>query len=205
MKHETSMALYAYWRSCSGQKGVPARDIRPAELAPLLPSLFLIDMDLAAGARFRFCGAALAMRYGRDLTDESFLDLWSGEDRATLERGLKAFSPGRAGFVAGVMAETMGAGFTAFEMLVLPLAGASAMAGAIGSMVRIGGHEEMNRIRARLVSQSLRSVRYLEPATSPAAPAARQPDLVARGSSPSDRRYRHLTLVPGGKRIESRF
>lgn len=185
--------------------GVPAGDIRPAELAPLLPSLFLIDMDLAAGARFRFCGAALATRYGRDLTDESFLDLWTAEDRTTLERDLKVTALGRTGFVAGIMAETVGAGFTAFEMLVLPLAGRSTMAGAIGSMVRIGGHEEMNRIRARLVSQSLRSVRFLEPAASPAMTATHQPSAAAGGPTPVRTRYRHLTVVAGGKRIESRF
>ena len=46
-------------------------------------------------------------------------------------------------------------------MLLLPLAGETAPAGAIGSMVRIGGHEESNRIRARIVAQSLRSIRFL--------------------------------------------
>jgi hypothetical protein len=74
-----------------------------------------------------------------------------------LERDLKAMAKRATGLVAGVLAETVGAGFSMFEMLLLPLAGDGGTAGAIGSMVRIGGHEEANRIRARIVAQSLRS------------------------------------------------
>src|SRR5688572_16181241 len=86
MKHATSMALYAYWQRSHGRTGVPAAEIRAAELAPILPYLFLVDLDAAAGLRFRYCGASIAMRYGRDLTQESFLDLWSAADRELLER-----------------------------------------------------------------------------------------------------------------------
>src|SRR4051812_21588974 len=85
MKHATSMALHAYWQGCRGRTGVSAGQIRAVELAPILPSLFLIELNLPAGARFRFCGATIATRYGRDLTQESFLALWNAEDRELLE------------------------------------------------------------------------------------------------------------------------
>jgi hypothetical protein len=200
MKHATSIALHDYWQSCHGRAGVPAGGIDAAELAPVLPSLFLTDLDLAAGLRFRFCGAELATRYGRDLTEESFLALWGALDRATLERDVRMSAVRVTGLVAGVVAETVGAGFTAFEMLLLPLGGEGGGAGLIGSFVRIGGHEHKNRIRARLVSQSLRSVRFLPPADA----HFRRPVpalAVVAAAAPSDvRRYRHLTVVPGGKR-----
>jgi hypothetical protein len=198
MKHETSLALHAYWQSCHRETGVPPLGIRAAELAPILPSLFLIDLDLAAGLKFRFCGAAMATRYGRDLTDDSFLDLWSGEDRDTLAQSIRLMASRTTGLVAGVMGESVAGGFTSFEMLLLPLAGDSRAAGAIGSMARIGGHEELNRIRAKLSGQRLRSVRFL--------PAERrkrdgnhlgepQPATVSQAR----RRYGHLTVVAGGK------
>src|SRR5690606_26885106 len=167
MKHETSIALYTYWQGCRGRSGVPATEVRAAELAPILPSLFLVDLDMRAGLRFRFCGVAVAGRYARDLTDETFLPLWNAADSEALTRDIRASAMRNSGLVAGVMAETVGGAFTAFEVLLLPLAGEMGTAGAIGSMVRVGGHEELNRIRARIVSQSLRSVRFL-PSQGPA-------------------------------------
>lgn len=199
MKHETSLALYAYWEGCRRTTGVRARGIRAAELAPILPSLFLLDLPPSGSFRFRFCGATLAARYGRDLCDEAFLPLWNAEDRSTLEPNLRFIAARAAGLVAGVMAETVGGGFTSFEMLLLPLAGDNGAAGAIGSMVRVGGHEETNRIRARIVAQWLRSIRFLpepEPAK-PARPAAAY--MVPTFPAGSGRRYRHLTVVSGGK------
>lgn len=200
MKHSTSVALHAYWQTCHGRSGVPVGDIVAAELAPILPSLFLTDLDPGAGLRFRFCGAAIAGRHGRDLTDESFLALWDALDRATLERDVRTLAARSAGLVAGVLAETVGAGVTSFEMLLLPLAGEAGAAGMIGSMVRIGGHEETNRIRARWVSQTLRSVRFLSPAR-PGALRAAVPAAAVPRAGPSEvrRRYRHLTVLPGGK------
>jgi hypothetical protein len=199
MKHETSLALYAYWQSRHRSAGVSVGEIRAAELAPILPALFLLDVDTSLEPRFRFCGAELALRHGRDLTDESFLTLWNADDRSALQRDLGAFAANSTGLVAGVMAETIGGGFTAFEMLLLPLAGKHGTAGAIGSMVRTGGHEELNRIRARIVAQWLRSVRFL-PRTTPSGDA-RLPlpeTIIPRRSIAKLRRSKHLTLVAGG-------
>ena len=198
MKHQTSIALHEYWRSCHGRTGVPANEIRAVELAPILPSLFLVDLDLSAGFAFRYCGAALAMRYGRDLSDESFLALWSAEDAETFQRQARGMALRGTGLVAGVMAETVGSGYTSFEMVLLPLSGDAGNAGAIGSMVRVGGHEEKNRIRARIVSQSLRSIRFL-PGARQALLGDRPMHRAAAGAPSSTRRkYRHLTLVVGG-------
>jgi hypothetical protein len=200
MKHATSIALHTYWQGCHGRGGVPVGAVVAAELAPLLPSLFLTDLDFAAGLRFRFCGAAVAARYGRDLTEEGFLALWRGADRVNLERGLRSLAPRSAGLIAGIMAETVGAGMTTFEMLLLPLAGESGAAGLIGSMVRTGGHEETNRIRARLVAQSLCSTRFLSPPESASSRYGAEPGKAATVSG-IEQRYGHLTLLPGGKRL----
>ncbi len=202
MKHETSKALYAYWLRCHRGTGVRAASLRAGDLASILPSLFLIDIENSdvASFRFRFCGASVATRYGRDLTDESFIALWDATDAATLRRDLRAGAFLTTGMVTGVMAETLGGGFVAHEMLLLPLSGETGMAGAIGSMVRVGGHEETNRVRGRIVGQALRSIRFL-PDIRPALLKTRfaAAPLAVAASFQNPRRYGHLTVVPGGK------
>jgi hypothetical protein len=202
MKHEVSTALYEYWLSRHRDTPVRASGIKPAELAPVLPSLFLVELDATERPRFRFrfCGAALATRYGRDLTDESFLELWDNPDRGMLQRDLRALAFRSTGLVAGVLGETLGGGVISYEMLLLPLAGENDAVGAIGSMVRTGGHDDTNRLRARIIAQSLRSIRFLPvagseslPGYSKMAPALATHDLGMR------RRYGHLTVVTGGK------
>jgi hypothetical protein len=141
----------------------------------------------------------LSRRYGRDLSGEHFLNLWNVDDRKTMERHLSVVSMRSAGLVAGVMGETIGAGFTSFELLLLPLAGPSGTAGAIGSMERIGGHEEMNRIRARLVSQTLRSLRFLPASNRPSSPFSLLGVVPSAAAPRRPRLHPHLSLVVGGK------
>src|ERR1044072_1079350 len=94
MKHEVSTALYEDWLSPHRAEPVRASGIQPADLAPLLPSLFLIELESSDRPefRFRFCGASIATRYGHDLTDESFLALWDSPDRSMLQRDLCALA-----------------------------------------------------------------------------------------------------------------
>jgi hypothetical protein len=198
MKHQTNHALYAYWQSRRRSGGVSAGDICAAELAPILPALFLIDILPFGNPRYRFCGGGIAALYGRDVTDESFLALWNAHDRLALRRAFADFETDSAGLVAGVMAETTGGGFVAYEMLLLPLAGPHAAAGAIGSMVRTGGHADSNRRRARIVAQWLRSFRFL-PEIERFAPPAQGPAAEMSGAPGTLRRYRHLTVVTGGR------
>jgi hypothetical protein len=202
MKHEISRALYDYWISRYRDAEVRASGIRAVELAPLLPSLFLIELDPAERPlfRFRYCGASIATRYGRDLSDENFLELWDASDQATLRRDLRAPAFRSTGMVVGVLAETLGGGVISYETLLLPLAGENGTAGAIGSMTRIGGHDETNRLRARIVTQSLRSIRFL-----PVAGQQAQRGNLLRAVAPAaeefqiHRRYGHLTVLTGGK------
>lgn len=202
MKHDTSRALYRYWLDCHGESGVRAAAIRAAELAAILPNVFLIDLDDAIEPRwrFRFCGASIATRYGRDLSGESFLELWSLGDATTFKRDLYAPAFRSTGMAVGLLAETVGGGFAAYEMLILPLAGDSGAAGAIGSMAHVGGHEETNRVRARIVGQSLRSIRFLPQVGRNAVRTGFvvNPALLAQPQN-LRKRYGHLTVVTGGK------
>ena len=72
---------------------------------------------------------------------------------------------------------------------------------AIGCMVRVGGHRSENRIKARIASQALRSVRFLtETAQEPLLrPVRRDVPPPPAGESRARRRYGHLVVVSGGK------
>jgi hypothetical protein len=204
MKHPLSRRLQAYWDRRRNGLPVPGRaDIVPAELGAQLVHCFLVDLTAAAPARFRFCGSSLARRYGRDLTDEDFLSLWHGTDRRAWSRNLAAMRRNGTGMVAGVTAETVGSGFVTFEILLLPLRGIADCDCAIGCMVRVGGHEETNRIKARITAQSLDSFRCIGGRGQPPADGPTAAAMDQRGDRPPPRaRHRRLIVIDGDRPVD---
>jgi hypothetical protein len=163
MKHKISRELFEYWNRRRKDKKVPDRsDIEPYDFGRKLVETFLLEIDRTGEAHFRFCGSSLANRYGRDMTGESFLLAWPMEDRTQMQNHFVMMMQTGHGFVAGMAAETAGGGVINYEITVLPLRGEREINQAIGSLVRIGGHDETNRVRDRIVGQTLRSVRVLE-------------------------------------------
>ncbi len=163
MKHTTSRELFEYWNRRRNGKNVPERsDIEPFDLGRKLVETFLIQIDHAGNPCYRFCGSCIANRYGRDLTGENLLLAWSMDDRREVMSNFKHMLQTGLGFVAGMAAETAGGGLINYELAILPLRGDRDIDQAIGSFVRVGGHEETNRVRDRIVAQTLRSVRVLE-------------------------------------------
>ncbi len=194
MKHPTSVALRDHWEACCKASGLPQHSALQLQiLGPAVTDTFTIEAPVRRGV-YGFCGAALALRYGRDLAGESFLARWSVEDRTVLDRHLYAMASGGAGIVLGLTAETAAGGFTSFEAVLLPVAHETGI-GAVGSMARVGGHDDANRIRARIVAQFLRSVRVLEPVRPTRLPTAR----TTHSLPPRRRNTGHLTLIAGGK------
>jgi hypothetical protein len=199
MKHATSLALHLYWQKRQRNEGVRAGAIYAGELAPILNSVFLLAANSGRDPTFTFCGADIAARYGRDLCPEPFLDLWTGTDRDIIAGHIVSLSTERKGLVAGMIAETIGGGFTCFELLLLPLSAGSGSAGLLCSMARVGGHEETNRVRAQIVAQSLRSARFLASATHEA-PTSNPTRFGWKGPGGElPRRYGHLTVLSGGR------
>jgi hypothetical protein len=50
--------LYSYWQRQKGNKGCPSKcDIRPKELVPYLPNVFMVDVLDEANFRFRLAGS----------------------------------------------------------------------------------------------------------------------------------------------------
>jgi hypothetical protein len=193
MKHATSRGLYDHWDGLRRGRPAPERgDLPPTVLGSRLVEAFLLDLAAGTEPCYRFCGSEIAMRYGRDLADEPFLRPFAARDRDALAERLADLRAHAIGFVAGIAAETAGSGFSTYEILLLPLRGAVAWDGAIGSMARTGGHEARNKAAARILAQSLRSLRVLGADEAllipPPAPPA---DPVSRPRRP------HLVLVRG--------
>jgi len=202
MKHIVSRQLYAYWNRRRGSQRAPDRTaIEPYDLGPMLVDTFLLDLQAAGKTKIRFCGSSIAMRYGRDLADEDFLALWSDDDRLSLTHHLKLMAEDAVAMASGVVAETAGGGFMTFEMVLLPLTGANGCDRAIGCLVRTGGHNEANPVGARIVSQSLRSMRFLTPRAQPFMTASDRsiPPPPSPSMSDARRKYGHLVVLDGGK------
>ena len=202
MKHIVPRQLYAYWNRRRGSQPTPDRSaIEPYDLGPMLVDTFLLDLKSTNRTKFRFCGSSIAMRYGRDLGGEDFLALWNDDDRKSLTHHLALMAEDAVAMTAGIVAQTAGGGFITFEMVLLPLYGARNCDCAIGCLVRTGGHSDANRVGARIVSQSLRSMRFLTPRSEPFlnAPDRSIPPPPAPEMSHARRKYGHLVVMDGGK------
>lgn len=189
MKHPLNRRLYANWNRRRGTGPAFAGcEVALAELGAQLVHCFVVEFRGAGPARLRFCGSSLAMRYGRDLTDDDFLSLWRSPDRRTWAQALAQMRQTGAGIVADVTAETLGGGFATFELVLLPLSDGTVCDSAIGCMARTGGHEETNRIKAGIVAQSLDSHRCLS-----------EPSAAKRASVEATRPARRprLTVIDG--------
>jgi len=202
MKHKVSRELFEYWNRRRGQEKVPQRSaIEPFDLGRKLVDTFLIQSNASGDPIFRFCGSNIANRYGRDLTGENFLMAWPVDERPEIKGNFTRMSQTGLGFVGGFAAETAGGGIINYELTILPLRGGAKLDQAIGAIVRVGGHEETNRVRDRIVSQTLRSVRVLEERDK----AFLEPRDITHRLPPLPKpaqirkHYGHLAVVNGGK------
>lgn len=200
MKHTTSRELFEYWNRRRTVNTVPHRsDIEPFDLGRKLVDTFLIQIDESGKSKYRFCGSSIANRYGRDLTGEDFLLAWSNDDHEEVTSSIRQMLQTGRGFVAGLAAETAGGGLINYELTLLPLRGNKEIDQAIGTLVRVGGHEEANRVRDRIIAQVLRSVRILEERDK----AFLQPRDITHKVAPMQRssqirkRYGHLAVITG--------
>jgi len=78
--------------------------------------------DAAAGHPFRLAGTRVCALFGRELKDESFLDLWAAESRSTIADLLAILADESVGTVAGVTARNQQGDLIELELLLLPLA-----------------------------------------------------------------------------------
>jgi hypothetical protein len=123
MKHPTTQQLYAYWNDVRGARVAPRRfEIEPSRIASILPDTFILEHTATAGYRFRLAGTRICENFGSEFRGCDFLDGWTPEDRAMIERQLQAVTQ-----QGGALLIEMTAGpeiylrQAYFEILLLPL------------------------------------------------------------------------------------
>jgi hypothetical protein len=115
-------ALHAYWSRQRGESPAPRRSaIAPADIAPLLGDVFILDASQPASAPFRLAGTRLCTAFGRELRDEDFLDLWTGGDRRHAAAALAAVTVEAAALAVQLVAGSERGRSVAGEMVLLPL------------------------------------------------------------------------------------
>ncbi|MPZ38347.1 MAG: PAS domain-containing protein [Rhizobiales bacterium] len=122
MRHSSTRELFDYWNSRRGLRAAPDRaDIEPGAIRKILADTFILSVDETAGHRFRIAGTRVCAAFGRELKNESFLDLWDADSRQSV-RNLIAVVTGEATAVVGSACGMSTAGTNhEVELLMLPL------------------------------------------------------------------------------------
>jgi hypothetical protein len=122
MKHPASRELYAYWQEKRGTRAAPERtEIEPGAIRSVLADAFVLTLDRKAGYPLRLAGTRLCALFGREIKEESFLDLWAAANRSTLEGLLSILCDECIGTVAGATAQSASGETIELELLLLPL------------------------------------------------------------------------------------
>jgi len=123
MKQASSRELFSYWTARRGKRAAPERgEIEPGAIRRALGDVFILEFDRSAGHPFRLAGTRLCALFGRELKNESFLDLWDEQTRAPLAQLIAVVADETTGVVTSAKGRT-GEGWPQdLEMMLLPLA-----------------------------------------------------------------------------------
>lgn len=122
MQTKAATALYDYWTRQRGERAVPLRSaIEPADIAAILPDVFILEAGRLHAPRFRLAGTRFCAQFGRELKGGDFDVLFAADQRSRIARIAENVMTQSAPALLDVqlvdgMLET-----TAAEMLLLPL------------------------------------------------------------------------------------
>ena len=125
--HPNSRILLDAWRRMSADpEGHGATGPKTTDHPDLMGRLFVIQATDEGGWVFRSAGESLNALLGKTLADQSFLDLWTGPDRAMIEGFLSAVRlNGAPGMIRG-RGETLTGQRVELELSLAPLSGLGA-------------------------------------------------------------------------------
>ena len=95
MQTKAVTALYDYWTRQRGDRAVPLRSaIEPADIAPILPDVFILEHNRLDDPRFRLAGTRLCAQFGRELKGAGFDRLFAPDLRTrVVARLTRIFKP----------------------------------------------------------------------------------------------------------------
>jgi hypothetical protein len=122
MRHPSIRELFDYWNLRRGRRAAPDRaDIEPGAIRKVLADTFILSFDETAGHPFRIAGTRVCAAFGRELKNDSFLDLWDPESRTQVRGLLNVVANEAVGVVASARGSSTVRTTHDVELLVLPL------------------------------------------------------------------------------------
>lgn len=132
MQTRAAAALYDYWTRRRGSRPVPLRsEIEPADLAAVLPDLFILEAGGAGPPRFRLAGTRICAQFGRELKASRFDMLFAADERDRVLRLCGTVLAHRTPTILSASALSGAREATLVEIVLLPLATAGRLADRI--------------------------------------------------------------------------
>jgi hypothetical protein len=223
MHKASTKTLFDYWNSLRGVRSAPdRRDIDPACIKGALASTFILEHDDAEDFAFRLAGSHLCSAYGRELKGRSFNQLWHSRDRDAMATLIRAVTDDHAVALVTFEGRTPIQTKTSFETILLPIrhngSTSTRMLGAMTAFetpywfgvqpimeqriigLRLIWPDEMQPadLAADLGANVANDVAFTEAAQAVnGAPAPIAATVFGRTA----RRYNHLAVIDGGRRI----
>jgi hypothetical protein len=122
MRHPSIRQLFDYWNKQRGRRAAPDRaDIDPGAIRRALADTFILSFDPKAGHPFRIAGTRICAAFGRELKNESFVDLWTVDCRRQVRELLDVIANETVGVVASARGTSSAETPHDVEVLMLPL------------------------------------------------------------------------------------
>ena len=177
MKHPVSREFFTYWESKRGEARAPERtDVDPSDLRALLGDIFVLAYDDAATHPFRVAGTRVCALFGRDVKDQSFLDLFATESRHEIEEITAVVADETLPAIAGLTATSLHGRISHLELLLLPFNNRAHTPISLTGML---APFETNH--GTLSELTLTSWRYIHPPPQKLIPRALRKLAIARG------------------------
>jgi len=164
MKQASSRELFGYWAARRGKRAAPERgEIETSAIRRALGDVFILQFDRRTGHPFRLAGTRVCALFGRELKNESFLDLWDAETRARIAQLLSVVADEVSGLVGCVKGRTSEGFPQDLELVLLPLTQrGDTHARMIGALTPFNAPFWLGV--SRLGPLTLGTVRHLDPA-----------------------------------------
>jgi hypothetical protein len=171
MKQASSRELFGYWTARRGKRAAPERgEIEPGAIRRALGDVFILESDRRTGHPFRLAGTRVCALFGRELKNESFLDLWDDETRAPLAQLAAVVADETTGVVASAKGRTAEGWPQDLELMLLPLAHrGSTHARMIGALSPLAAPFWLGT--SQLGALTLGNIRHLDPRLETLGPA----------------------------------
>jgi hypothetical protein len=122
MKSKSLQTLYAYWNELRAGRIAPRRlEIEPSRIVTILAETFMLERADSKTFIFRLAGSRLCDLFGAELRGSDFLEGWTKEDRACIERVLAGVCAQGGAGVLTVEAGAEPRRRLELEVLLLPL------------------------------------------------------------------------------------